>query len=258
VQAENVNGPDWRDAAAYAPLIDADRSLFAWEWLRRDPAYRAAAVRGRPTHSSIEGTVPGPESFGLLIFEPPQLAAPHARPVWSSDVYPSVLSVDRTETELNVTDEIDLRRMNELVRIVVGNDAEHLLLSDGVRAIRLDGPPSTFSAGPVRLRYSIEGLVAAEGPLLTLRRLLALCRTGQFSQSLHRREARARRWIMILRAHDALNAGADQRQIALELLSRSVVEPGWRSRESSVRSQAQRLVRSAGHIAAGGYRCLLR
>jgi hypothetical protein len=36
VEAKGPSGFDWRDAAAYAPLLEADRSLFAWEWLRRD------------------------------------------------------------------------------------------------------------------------------------------------------------------------------------------------------------------------------
>jgi hypothetical protein len=149
-------------------------------------------------------------------------------------------------------------QVHELARIIVEDGAEHLLLSDGLRSIRLDGPPGAFTGGPVCLHYSIEGLIAAERRLLTLRRFLALCRTGHFSRSLHAREARARRWIIMLRAYDGLIADADQRRIAQELFRGSVVEPRWRSRESSVRSQVQRLVRSARWFAAGGYRSLLR
>jgi hypothetical protein len=62
---------------------------------------------------------------------------------------------------------------------------------------------------------------------------------------------------MMIRAADALAAGAGQREIAEVLLSRSVGEPRWRGREPSIRSQAQRLVRSARLMAAGGYRSLL-
>jgi hypothetical protein len=87
--------------------------------------------------------------------------------------------------------------------------------------------------------------------------LLSLYRNRRFSRSLHAREARARRWILALRAWDALVAGADQREVAQHLLSRSAGDPRWRSREPSVRSQAQRLVRSARAFANGGYRALL-
>jgi hypothetical protein len=62
---------------------------------------------------------------------------------------------------------------------------------------------------------------------------------------------------MLLRTWDGLAAGADQRQLAEVLLSRSAGGPRWRAREPSVRSQVQRLVRSARAFAAGGYRVLL-
>ena len=250
--------PDWREAAAYAPLLDADRSLFAWEWLRRDPDYRscaqAASAAGlRPTRAA-----PGAKRFGLIAFEPPGLAIPKARPLWRSEVHPFVLTADIRNGAASVDDEIDLSGMSHLVRILAARGTEHLLLSDGLRSIRLDGPRGAFSAGPLCLLYRVEGLASAERPLLTLRRFLALCRTGSFSRSLHPREVRARRWILLLRAHDAFAAGAGQRQIAQELLSSSVAGPRWRSRESSIRSQVQRLVRGARHMASNGCWRLLK
>ena len=258
MQAEAANRPDWRDAAAYAPLFNADRSLFAWEWLRRDPSYRAAAEGSLSANSAIAETAAPAERFGLVLFEPPHLTVPFARPLWRSDVHPFVLPVEVGRAALWAANYIDVESMRDLARIVGGNGTEHLLLSDGLRSIRLDGPPGAFTNGSASLRYWIEGLIAADRPLLTLRRFLALCRSGRFSRSLHPREARARRWIMMLRAYDGLVAGADQRQIAEQLFSSTVVEPRWRSRESSVRSQVQRLVRSARAFAQDGYRGLLR
>jgi hypothetical protein len=258
VQAECSSWPDWRDAAAYAPLLDADRSLFAWEWLRRDPEYRAAAEAALPEGARTGQAPSGAERFGLVAFEAPDLTVPEARPMWRSDVYRFVLPVDVRRGVVSAVNTIDVARLRDLARILADGGAEHLLLSDGLRSIRLDGQSGAFTSGPVCLLYAIEGLVTAERPLLTLRRYLALCRTGRFSRSLHPREVRARRWIRMLRAHDGLVAGADQREIAEALLSSSVAKPRWRSRESSVRSQAQRLVRSAQASAAGGYRRLLR
>jgi hypothetical protein len=253
VRAESAYGPDWRDSAAYAPLLEADRSLFAWEWLRRDPRYAAAAENA----GSGRRSTASPEQFGLVAFEPPEVGVPHARPLWSMGAHPFVLFAAPCPPGSKAADEIDLQGMHDLAKLVV-DDGEHLLLSDGLRAIRLDGPPGAFSAGAVCLRYSIEGLVTAERQLVTLRRFLALCHTGQFARGLHRGEARARRWILLLRASDALAAGAGQRQIAGELLSRSATDPHWRSREPSVRSQVQRLTRSAARMADRGYRYMLR
>lgn len=254
MQAKTAVHPDWCDPAAYAPLLEADRSLVAWEWLRRDGAYRSAlrAAAARP-NSNLKAAA----RFGLVAFEPAELAIPGARPVWRSDAYPFVLPV-KAALCAAAPECFDPRRLVGLRRIVADNGIEHLLLSDGLHSIRLDAPAGTFGEEPVGLCYSLAGLALAEPQLLTLRRFLALCRSGRFSRDLHRREPRARRWILMLRAWDAITAGADQRRIAEVLLSRSAGEPSWRSREPSIRLQAQRLVRCARVFGAGGYRELLR
>lgn len=194
--------------------------------------------------------------FGLVAFEPPDDAVPAARPLWTRGVHPSVLAVEAGGPP-SPGDILDLRSLDPLARKVEAGDREHLLLSDGLRTIRLDAPRGTFRCGELSLRYRLAGIASAEPPLLTLRRLLALCRTGRFSSLLHPEEAKARRWILMLRARDALAAGADQRGIAEELLSRSAGLPRWRVREASTRSQAQRLVKSARRMANGGYLGLL-
>jgi hypothetical protein len=142
--------------------------------------------------------------------------------------------------------------------VVIPDRGEHLLISDGLRSIRLDVLAGTLAQGPTTLRYLLSGLASVEKPLLTLRRLLTLARTGCFSRSLHPREARARRWVLMLRVYDALRVGTDQREIAQVLLSREAGEPRWRSRDPSLRSRAQRLVRGARRTAAGGHLELLK
>lgn len=245
--------PDWRDAAAYAPLLEADRSLIAWEWLRRDGSYlwamRGSAARSEPAAAAAK--------FGLIAFEPVELAVPNARPIWSSDAHPFVLPVKPALPE-PARGCFDPQHLGGLDRIVTFDDEEHLLLSDGLHSIRLDAPPGTFGRGPVALRYSVDSIALAEPQILTLRRFLAFHRSGKFSRVLHPPEPRARRWVLMLRAWDAIVAGADQRHIAEALFSRTAGRPCWRSREPSVRSQAQRLVRSARAFGAGGYRLLLR
>lgn len=246
---------DWRDAAAYAPLLGADRSIFAWEWLRRDPGYRAAALA---EHPSAAGSSPAPERWGLDAFENPRLAAPDARPIWSAGVHGPVLPALGAGPG-PASDAFDLARFAAMATILkVPQGREHLLISDGLRTIRLDILAGTVTGGPVQLGYLLTGFEAAERPLMTLRRLLALQRTGRFSCLLHRPESRARRWILMLRTHDALAAGADQREIATALLNRAAAERRWRSDAPSLRSQVQRLVRAARQMASGGYRKLLR
>lgn len=246
---------DWRDAAAYARLLDADRSIFAWEWLRRDPGYRAAAWAAFERAEANEAM--RAEPWGLHAFENPDLAAPNARPVWRVDVHPYVLTAVAAGPG-GSPDAFDLARFGPMVTIVRAEAGhEHLLLSDGLRAIRIDVLAGSLSEGPVQLRYLLTGLASAERPLLTLRRLLGLCRTGRFSAALHPVEAKARRFVLMLRANDALASGARQREIAAELLSAEAREARWRVEAPTLRSRVQRLVQSARAMALGGYTTLL-
>ena len=248
-------GVDWKDAAAYAPLIGADRSIHAWEWLRRDPAYREAARFGRAGRPGTGSSQPG--DWGLHAFEPPERAAPNARPLWVAAVHPPVLAAV-AEPPVLAKDAFDIARLEPLVTVLGGaSGSEHLLISDGLRAIRIDILAGSVRPGPALLRYLIGGLESADRPLLTLRRLLALCRGGGFSTGLHPPETRARRFILMLRASDALAAGATQREIAATLLSAEASSARWRVSAPTLRARAQRLVRGARLMAVGGYRSLL-
>ncbi|MDT9599867.1 DNA -binding domain-containing protein [Sphingosinicella rhizophila] len=257
MRPEDRQAADWREAAAYAPLLAADRSILAWEWLRRDPGYRAAADRalGQETQAAQDSRTDAGE-WGLHAFEPAEIAAPAARPVWRSGFHPYVLEADALPTG-DARNAFELARVAGMSTIVVESGQEHLLVSDGLRAVRLDLLSGSVRRGPVRLHYRLAGLASAERPLLTLRRLLALWRAGRFSAQLHPVEARAARFVLMLRAHDALAAGATQREIAAVLLSGEAGEARWRVRAPTVRSQVQRLVRSARFMAAGGYLALL-
>jgi len=256
VALDETEAADWRNGAAYAPLLDADRSVLAWEWLRRDPGYRAAWTAAWSS-GTRDGAV-GAEPWGLQIFEPPYLAAPHARPIWCAQSHPLVLAAIAAGPG-EERDWFDLDRLAPFARLVRSKSGrEHLLISDGLHAVRLDVLAGTLTSGPVELRYLVSGLASAERPLLTLRRLLVLTRTGRFSRMLHPPEPRAKRWVPMLRTFDALAAGADQREVAGILFRPGAREPRWRSVEPSLRSRVQRLVRGARFMAGGGYLGLLQ
>lgn len=245
-------GADWREAGFYAPLLDADRPVFAWEWLRRDRDYRAAARQARAGEGGREAAI-----WGLHCFENPDMAAPEARPLWRAGHHPYVLKA-KAGPSAAPSDAFDLRHLAAPATVdAEDGEGEHWLLSDGLRAVRLDLVDGTATEGPVELHYLLAGRVSANGPLLVLRRLLALAETGRFSRILHPREPKARRWILALRAHDALAAGTSQREIAARLLGDAAEEARWRVHAASLRSQVQRLVRAARGLADGGYRAFL-
>jgi hypothetical protein len=196
--------------------------------------------------------------WGLHAFENPMLPAAAARPVWRADRHPLVLAAV-AEPARNDADAFLLGPVRGLAKIVRSEDRERLLLSDGLRSVRLDVAGASMTEGPVQLRFEIPGPgCAALLRILALRRFLHLAATGNFSRMLHPPEARARRLVLLLRTFDGLEAGASQREIAAELLGRSAGAADWRIEDSSIRSQAQRLVRGARRMAAGAWLGLLQ
>jgi hypothetical protein len=142
--------------------------------------------------------------------------------------------------------------------VVHVSGGEHLALSDGYRRIRLDVGRGTLCEGPVHLRYQLQGLAGIESKVLTLRRLLELCRLGRFARDLHPPERLAPRWVAALRVYDAVREGASQRQVAAIMYGEKSTTVGEESGSDFLRLRIQRLVRVGRYMAAGGYLTLLR
>lgn len=252
---------DWRDPSRYANLQGLGHSGFAWEWLRRQSDYRAAAVaaghRGTRGDSDILLEDSTAARWGLHAFEDPAVHAPVARPVWRSERFSLVLSATATRAREH-RDAFILDRLQSLSTIVCAPRTQHLLLSDGNRSVRLDIDGAQIARGAVRLEYHLSGLEQIAAPLLVLRQFAALATSGRFASNLHAAAPRPRRMILLLRAFDALSSGANQRSIATHLVSPAACQRHWRIRSPSIRSQVQRLVRSARMMAAGGFWTLLR
>ncbi len=252
---------NWEDAQAYVPLLEADRSIFAWEWLRRVPGYRAAAARSGAGRQDVSRTAIVADEraarWGLHAFEQPERAGSDARPIWRREIHPSVLAA-RAVDEGDPEDRFDLARLRDCATVVRSRSgAEHVLLSERGQRLRLDIVSGTVCDGPVLLRFDLSGMRSLVRPLVTLRQLVALWRAGRFSRALHPPDVRAARWILLLRTHDALTAGADQRRIAECLLDRDAAGRRWRVQAPALRSRVQRLVREARRMAGGGYLTLL-
>jgi len=215
--------PDWRDGGAYAWLLGASRSAFAWEWLRRSDAYRLG------WHTDWA-------SAGLLAPVDPALDARLARPMWSAAHDASVLRCAIGGTG----DRFSIDALNGIAFRIGGDEAEHWLISDGLHMLRFDLYGGSLLGIAEPLRWMIDGVARADPALLTLRRLLVVMRTSRFGGSLFAREVRASRWILELRVADALADGFHQREIAAALFG---VDPQrWRVEAAPYRLRVQRLV----------------
>lgn len=103
---------------------------------------------------------------------------------------------------------------------------EHAVLSDGWHHIRLDVEAGTLSAGPVILRYGLEGSMSARPKLLPLRRLVDFSLHRRFARALYPVDPRVARWLMTLQVLDGLAARASQREIGEALYGAERVSDG--------------------------------
>jgi len=207
------------------------------------------ARRAAPGHRTIR------RNGASFFAEHPARDATEARLLWHADLDPGTLSVVAIPSVVGDPDAIDPAALAPWLTLIAGRSGEHAVLSDGRRHIRIDIEDGTLAGGAVRLRYQLEGLVAAERKLLPLRRLIDLSRRRLFRAALYPPDRRVNRWLAALRVHDAIRAGASQREIARTLFGAAGDE--HERRADSLRSRVRRLVREAGALARGGYRHLM-
>jgi hypothetical protein len=249
--------PDWRDAAGYADLAGLEAPGFAWEWLRRRSDYREQALRSLAAPAdepALRREQPAALTFGLHAFEDPGRSALLARPVWAASRLPSVLKAIARPARHH-GDAFNLESL-EAFATLIESPVHRLLLSDGLRSVRLDVAGSLRPAGVI-LSFELIGLRTIGGQLRALHQLRALVARGRFMPSLHPPPRRNRRLIALLRAFDAIENGATQSEIAAMILDARFERSGWRVEAPSVRARAQRLVRSARQLAAGAFWTLL-
>ncbi|WP_293880480.1 DUF2285 domain-containing protein [Sphingomonas sp.] len=235
--------PDWRIADEYRFLSGMERGAFAWEWLRRGPAYRQTWDEWA---CITTGSYSAAERFSLAELEDPGLPAGSARPIWLAEIDGTVVLADILPIDPAPGEGIDLLEIASLVTLAVDpENREHLLLSDGVAMVRLDIARGTLLGGRMQLAYRLSGISKISEPLMTLRRLVPLILTGSIPRKLLKVERLADRWIQELRVADAIAAGATHQDIARALFGALILDRRWRSEGDAVRLRVQRLVRKA-------------
>ncbi len=197
---------------------------------------------------------------GCTFAEHPGLAVPDAGIIWHADFDPGTIAVTAWPTDPRNPDCVRIDRLAPWLAIAVDAQArEHALLSDGWHHIRFDVEQGRLAGEQaVLLHYRLQNVASAEARLLPLRRFLHLYRHHRFGRSLYPPDPRIDRWIEMLRAHDALLAGASQREIAAALYGADRIARDWGEASDSLRSRIRRLVRDAHAMARGGYLTLIR
>ncbi|MFT3966310.1 MAG: DUF2285 domain-containing protein [Sphingobium sp.] len=266
--ANPINWPErsgWRNPARYCPLLDLDRSGWAWEFLRRNADYQRA-VQGLPKPKQERWLMP-PLSLLSAAGVAPDWGCPFAAsadedaltapPFWLPSADPSVLPVAAIPPQ-HMEDALDVMDLGQMVTVFRDRSgAEHVQIGPAPRPIRLYVETGTVLRGPVALHASLCSC-AVQSRLRTLRRLLDLERLGRPRTQDDVPDARGVRLAFVLQVLDGYDAGASQREIAIALFGRERVRTDWNGYSDYLRSRICRAIRLGQSLCDGGYRNLLR
>ncbi len=251
---------DWHPAAAYLYALTLDGSALAWEYLRRNPHYRA--VYDRHAHGS-DDEASHAARWGLRLLEDPARDARQAQPAWlpDPDGLPQLHPEPAAASDAPV---FALWRMPGLKQLA--HDGQRLLLTaycpEGTLRAAVSpalehGMAYAYGlAAGARLRERWRAAAATmerfdgyfgRDPALTGTHACARGRPDRIAL-LHMRS---------LQTLDGLDAGATQREIAQALFGAAVVAERWHDL-GELRAQVRRLARRGRTLMDGGYRRLLQ
>lgn len=251
---------DWHPAAAYLYAVTLDGPALAWEYLRRNPRYRA--IYGQHACGSAdEASLAAP--WGLRLLEDPSRDARYAQPAWlfEPDGLPHLHPDTATTPDAPV---FALWRMPG--RKQLAHDGQRVLLT----AYRPEGTLRAALSPALGhgMRYA-HGLAA--GARLR-ERWRAAAPTMERFDSYYGRDAalpsthahahgRPDRIALLhmrsLQTLDGLAAGATQREVAQALFGAEAVAERWHDL-GEMRAQVRRLARRGRAFVDGGYRRLLQ
>ncbi len=255
---------EWHPAAAYLYALTLDGPALAWEYLRRNPRYRAIYVQ-HACGSADEAALAAP--WGLRLLEDPSRDARRAQPAWlhDPDGLPQLHPDAAAATDAPV---FALWRMPG--RKQLAHDGQRLLLT----AYRPEGTlRAAFSPTLEHGMAYAHGVAAGARLRDRWRAATAMMerldgyygrdatRSGGHAHAPAHAHGRPDRIALMnmrsLQTLDGLDAGATQREVAQALFGADVVAERWHDL-GELRAQVRRLARRGRALVEGGYRRLLQ
>ena len=195
---------------------------------------------------------------GYTVLEQPHIPADHAQLLWTAAVDRSVLHVDCYACPSR-DGGLDFAKI-DLAQVVAidSKGHQHICITDGFSHLRIDVENGTVLQGSVAFRVSVGDVARLPTILHSLTQLDAIWRAGKFPPPVLTRTYHRVRTLMALRIHDALIAGASQRDLGRLIFGSKRVASDWNGTSDALRSQIRRLIQLSAELSAGGYRRLLQ
>lgn len=259
--------PDVRHRGSFhgsdcAYLDDANAADLAWEWLRRDAAYRQlfpSASTDGPFGCQLFPLAPNEvqQRWGCLNVASAARGADATPLLWSAAADPSVLTVAALPATTPAGTVFDLADWGDRVTIVRGSHLEHVLVRPGRGQLRLDVCSGTILQGPVRFFVDVATGDTATVLADRLIRFQNALLNDEADSLAQRRDRAHLRQIAALRTFDALVEGASIRDVAITLFGEARVRAEWLDPSEAMKSTCRRLIALSRRMANGGYKALL-
>lgn len=148
-----------------------------------------------------------------------------------------ILEADVSKAQADNPRSFNLQVMPFSIAVLRDENTEHVLITEGLRQLRLELQGATVLEGPVSLRFRIPALSHIPPKVLSLRRLFALWRSQRLPPRLFVADPVVKRRIRALRALDARHAGASQRDMVIAFFGKRMAD------EQSFDSSRKKIVR---------------
>lgn len=194
-----------------------------------------------------------PPVGGCTFAENPAHGFGRARIVWTAAFDPAVIEVD-AEPLAGRTDGFDIAGFGSRIAAIVDDTGEHVAVAAPGRHLRLDVATGTLFAGPVHLRYRLNGVATLPPSLDALHALLRLVGVPDPARRTAEPDRRLPRLVEALRVLDALSDGASRHAIAEALLGSG----DWPGDGEHRKSLVRRRIDLARHLQDAGPKAVLR
>jgi hypothetical protein len=235
----------------YGWLAQITRVSWAWEFLRRNPDYRAAYAQNASDDMAA--------SWGLRYFEDPLLDARHASAYWLPEWCSAVLPVAARALLPSEVNSFDPGTLNcrTRVRPRTGKASADVLFNSEGRLLQLEVSGAAQITDVALAAVVIPMPEYPSARALAIRRFTNLVTSGTLQSMLYPPERRAPRLTKVLIAVDYWQERKSYRDIAVRLHGQRRVDDQWNDPRDHLRDQIRRAVYYGRNLMAGGYRQFL-
>ncbi len=245
-----------------------DKRGWAWEFLRRNPAYYEHWLTGRAMrpapcfHQSgakiyrIRGPCLSAKRWGLFFLINPELDGKEADIFWRPEAdfgYIKSRIKDSSPGSFDLSNFLCRRSV-----LITHEQREFLMFRRRDVSVGLMSSGVSMLHGPVRTTFEVEGIQDISRATKVLGHLRRLARPARYTHTTQHWSATTLRLRNFLVALDGTKAGLSHREVAVSLYGTQQTEEAWKSPNRSIKDRVRRFIQRGQELMNGAYLSLLK